>query len=332
MIEVDNIKKSFVIPVKKDGRFLKNLMRREYIRKEAVKGISFSIDKGELIGYIGLNGAGKSTTIKMLCGILKPDSGSIKVNGLDPFENRRENNMNMGVLFGQRGQLWTDLPVQDSFLLLKKIYNVSNEDYKKRIEFLDNELNIGEIMKIPVRKLSLGQRMRCEFAGSLIHWPSIIYLDEPTIGLDILTKKKALSLIKKLNEKCGKTIIFTTHNMQDIEDLCDRVVLIDNGKIIYDGKTQKLKASYTNQKILSITFDYIGNNDKENLIKVLKKSGKILNTCNNSLQLLINDGKIHNMKNILNEINKVCEITDYDISSIKFENVIENIYTIEAKS
>ena len=171
--------------------------------------------------------------------------------------------MNMGVLFGQRGQLWTDLPVQDSFLLLKKIYNVSNEDYKKRIEFLDNELNIGEIMKIPVRKLSLGQRMRCEFAGSLIHWPSIIYLDEPTIGLDILTKKKALSLIKKLNEECGKTIIFTTHNMQDIEDLCDRVVLIDNGKIIYDGKTQKLKASYTNQKILSITFDYIGNNDKK---------------------------------------------------------------------
>ncbi|HSH36196.1 ABC transporter ATP-binding protein, partial [Schnuerera sp.] len=214
MIKVDNIKKTFVIPVKKNNSFLKNLICREYIQKEAVKGVSFFVNKGELIGYIGLNGAGKSTTIKMLCGILNPDAGSIKVNELDPFTNRKENNMKIGVVFGQRGQLWRDLPVQDSLTLLKKIYNVSNDDYKKRIKLLDKTLNIGEFMKIPVRKLSLGQRMRCEFAGSLIHWPDVIYLDEPTIGLDILTKRRVLSFVKELNKQYQKTIIFTTHNMQ----------------------------------------------------------------------------------------------------------------------
>ncbi len=331
MIEVDNITKTFVIPVKRDDGFFKSLVSREYIYKEAVKGISFFVNKGELVGYIGLNGAGKSTTIKMLCGILNPDTGSIRVNGINPFKNRRENNMNIGVVFGQRGQLWRDLPVQDSFILLKKIYNVADEDYKRRIQFLDNMLDIGELMKIPVRKLSLGQRMRCEFAGSLIHWPDVIYLDEPTIGLDILTKKRVLSFVKELNEQYQKTIIFTAHNMHDIEDLCDRVILIDKGLIMYDGKIQELKASYNKQKVLSITFRNVIELDKQNLLEIVERFGQIKDIHNNNLILHIEDGGIDNIRHVLDKMNEICVITDYSISSFKFEDIIENIYLQESK-
>lgn len=223
------------------------------------------------------------------------------------------------------------MPVQDSFILLKKIYNVADEDYKRRIQFLDNMLDIGELMKIPVRKLSLGQRMRCEFAGSLIHWPDVIYLDEPTIGLDILTKKRVLSFVKELNEQYQKTIIFTTHNMHDIEDLCDRVILIDKGLIMYDGKIQELKASYNKQKVLSITFRNVIELDKQNLLEIVERFGQIKDIHNNNLILHIEDGGIDNIRHVLDKMNEICVITDYSISSFKFEDIIENIYLQESK-
>lgn len=242
MIEVDRINKSFKILKKEPGVIggIKSLISPKYIVKEAVKNISFNINEGEIVGYIGPNGAGKSTTIKMLSGILYQDKGDIKINNLNPFENRKKHNKNIGVVFGQRGQLWRDLEVEDSFILLKNIYDVTNENYKKRMEFINQYLDIESLMYMPVRKLSLGQKMRCEFAASILHNPKILFLDEPTIGLDIITRKNLLKAIKALNEKFKTTIILTTHNISDIESLCSRVIVIDKGLKLFDGTVDDL--------------------------------------------------------------------------------------------
>lgn len=257
MIEVSNIQKTFKIIKKQPGIIgnVKALFRPEFIYKEAVKNISFRIDEGELVGYIGQNGAGKSTTIKILCGILYPDKGTVKVNGIEPFINRKVNNKNIGVVFGQRGQLWRDLQVEDSFMMLKNIYEVSDEDYEKRMGIFDEYLNIKELLHMPVRKLSLGQKMKCEFVAALIHWPKVLYLDEPTIGVDIITRKKLLKFIEMINNDYKITVILTTHNMQDIESLCKRVIIINEGEIIFDGDDSKLKKLYGGYKKLNIKFE-----------------------------------------------------------------------------
>ncbi|MCF0149468.1 MAG: ATP-binding cassette domain-containing protein, partial [Clostridium sp.] len=246
MIKVENLSKEFKINKKYPGfkGAIKSFFSREYIVKKAVDNISFEIADGEIVGYIGANGAGKSTTIKMMTGILTPSSGVISIDGIIPYENRQENAKDIGVVFGQRTQLWWDLPLSETFSLLKDIYVVNDKDFKERMEFLDEVLELNEFMLNPVRTLSLGQRMRADLAAALLHNPKIIYLDEPTIGLDVVVKEKVREAIKEINKKYGTTVILTTHDLKDIEELCNRIIIIDNGIKIYDGSLKDIKDNY----------------------------------------------------------------------------------------
>lgn len=243
MITMDHVCKTYKI-AKRNGGFgeaCKALFRREYEHIQALNNISFTINDGEMVGYIGPNGAGKSSTIKILSGILTPDSGTVLVDGKNPYKNRIEYVRDIGVVFGQRSQLWWDLPVIDSFDLLKDIYSVNNSQYKQNLEELTTLLNLEDLLRTPTRQLSLGQRMRCEVAASLLHNPRILFLDEPTIGLDAISKLAVRDFIHKLNKDHKTTIILTTHDMQDIEALTKRIILIGKGQILLDGTIADIK-------------------------------------------------------------------------------------------
>ena len=252
MIELKNVSKEFVSPKKYPGfkGAIKGLFSNEKVRKVAVDDISFTIGKGEIVGYIGSNGAGKSTTIKMMTGILNPTTGTCLVDGIDPSKNRKENAQNIGVVFGQRTQLWWDLPLSESFTILKEIYDVSDEAYEEQMAFLNRVLELDEFFDRPVRTLSLGQRMRADLGAALLHNPKVLYLDEPTIGLDLVVKDNIRKAIKEINEKYQTTVILTTHDIGDIEELCSRIIIIDEGKKIYDGTLENLKDTYgTRRKV-----------------------------------------------------------------------------------
>lgn len=243
MIKVCNLTKEFKTNKKYPGfgGAIKSFFSKEYTIKRAVDDMNFQINDGEVVGYIGSNGAGKSTTIKMMTGILTPTSGSVEVDGVIPYEERTRNAMNIGVVFGQRTQLWWDLPLSESFSLLRDIYGVAKEEYEERMKFFNEVLGIDDFMLSPVRTLSLGQRMRADLAASLIHNPKILYLDEPTIGLDVVVKEKVRNAIKEINNKFNTTVILTTHDLEDIEELCNRIIIIDKGVKIYDGKFKRNK-------------------------------------------------------------------------------------------
>lgn len=243
MIEVKNICKSYKV-AKRDAGFCaacKSLFHREYEKIQALDHISFSIDEGEMVGYIGPNGAGKSSTIKILSGILTPDSGECRVDGRIPWKNRMEHVRQIGVVFGQRSQLWWDVPVADSYSLLKDIYRIPDAVYKRNLDELVTLLHLEELLKTPTRQLSLGQRMRCELAASLLHNPQILFLDEPTIGLDAVSKLAVRKFILERNRTHKTTVILTTHDMQDIEALTNRIILIGKGKILLDGSVSLLQ-------------------------------------------------------------------------------------------
>lgn len=246
MIKVENLHKEFVVSKKKPGFLgaIQGLFKREKEIKKAVDGVSFHIAKGEMVGYIGANGAGKSTTIKMMTGILVPTSGQCSVGGIVPYQERMRNARQIGVVFGQRTQLWWDLPVRETFTILKEIYGVPAADFKDRLGYLEKVLSISEFEAQPVRTLSLGQRMRADLAAAMIHNPSVLFLDEPTIGLDIVVKEKMLDAIKDLNRQFNTTVILTTHDMEDIEELCKRIIIIDKGKKVYDGGLKEIKDRY----------------------------------------------------------------------------------------
>lgn len=243
MIELKNINKSFRVSKRDSGmnKAFKALFKREYETINALSDISFSIEEGEIVGYIGPNGAGKSTTIKIMSGILTPDSGYCIINGRTPWKERINHVRNIGVVFGQRSQLWWDVPVVDSFELLKDIYKISDSKFKSNVKILVEMLNIEDIIKIPARQLSLGQRMRCEIAASLLHDPKILFLDEPTIGLDAVSKIAVRNFIKEINYEKKTTVILTTHDMQDIEALASRIILIGKGRVLQDGSLEDLK-------------------------------------------------------------------------------------------
>ncbi|MER2254484.1 MAG: ATP-binding cassette domain-containing protein, partial [Priestia megaterium] len=249
-IEVNQLRKEFKAYSSRSGLkgAFRDLFTRNYRVMKAVNDISFTVKQGEMVGYIGENGAGKSTTIKMLTGILTPTSGDITVNGMNPHKEREKFAQTIGVVFGQRSQLWWDIAVQESFRLLKKVYKVSDEDYNAHMEHVIQTLDIGPLLDKPVRKLSLGQRMRCELAAAIIHNPPLLFLDEPTIGLDVLVKLKIRQFLKEINEKYNTTILLTTHDLADIEALCERVVMLDEGSIIYDGSLQKLRSNWGDLK------------------------------------------------------------------------------------
>lgn len=250
MITFQDIRKSYRVARRESGlgNAVKSFFKRDYTMIDAIKGISFSISDGEMVGYIGPNGAGKSTTIKILSGILMPDGGTCVVNGQVPWKDRKEYVKQIGVVFGQRSQLWWDIPVMDSFELLQAIYAIPASTYHSKLDELTELLHLEELLKTPTRQLSLGQRMRCELATSLLHDPKLLFLDEPTIGLDAVSKIAVRDFIKKMNENHKTTVILTTHDMQDIEAITNRVILIGRGQKLMDGTLDDLRREAESMK------------------------------------------------------------------------------------
>lgn len=257
MIELKHIRKSFRVAKRNAGfsEAVKALFRREYETVDALRDVSFTIRDGEMVGYIGPNGAGKSSTIKVMSGVLTPDGGECVINGRVPWKDRVAHVREIGVVFGQRSQLWWDVPVIDSFELIRDIYKVDGASYRRTLSRLTELLDLGEIVKTPARQLSLGQRMRCEIAASLLHNPKILFLDEPTIGLDAVSKLAVRDFIRALNRENGTTVILTTHDMQDVEALTERILLIGRGQILLDGSLDELKARSSSRRTLTVTYE-----------------------------------------------------------------------------
>lgn len=332
MINVYNLTKEFKTNKKYPGfkGAIKSLFSTEYTVNKAVDNMNFQIGEGEVVGYIGSNGAGKSTTIKMMTGILTPTSGKVEVNGIIPYENRTENAMNIGVVFGQRTQLWWDLPLSETFSLLRDIYNVSQEDFQERMKFFNDVLEIDEFMLRPVRTLSLGQRMRADLAASLIHNPKILYLDEPTIGLDVVVKEKVRNAIKEINKKYNTTVILTTHDLEDIEELCDRIIIIDKGVKIYDGGLKEIKEKYGYMTTVSVLI-------KKSEIDKNIDINSYFNLDNNDLNLNVEDGKILVTFNknkvssteIIEFFMKNYTLQDFSLKETSIDDIIKKIYRKE---
>ena len=318
-IEVRQISKTFKLAKKKSGlkEAFKSFFKREYKYIEAVSDISFSIEKGEIIGYIGPNGAGKSTTIKILSGILNPDKGECIIDGMTPWKDRKKFVKKIGVVFGQRSQLWWDIPTEDTFLLLKDIYDITDEDYQRNKKDLIERLNLEDIINIPVRQLSLGQRMRCEIAASLLHNPEILFLDEPTIGLDAVSKQLVRDFIKRLNKEKQTTIILTSHDTSDITALAKRIILIGKGKVLYDGNLRVLKSKYDTEKNISIK-------TKEKLV-IKSKGIKTKKKTKEGYELVIDTNEI-SISELLNKISKKITIEDIDIENNNIDNLIVKLY------
>lgn len=256
MIHVEGLTKTYQVPVRTQGvaAAFKALFKRETVAVEAVRDVSFHIRPGEIVGYIGPNGAGKSTTIKIMSGILVPDAGTCQILGRTPWKDRVAHVRDIGVVFGQRSQLWWDVPVQDSFDMLRDIYRIPQDQYRKTADRLTDILELGGFLKTPVRSLSLGQRMRCEMAASLLHSPKLLFLDEPTIGLDAVSKLAVRQFIRERNREAGTTVVLTTHDMNDIEALTSRILLIGKGQILYDGGLDALRGKY--DTIRTVTVDH----------------------------------------------------------------------------
>lgn len=319
-INVSHITKTFKVAKKKSGikATLKSFIKREYKYIDAIKDISFSIEEGSIIGFIGQNGAGKSTTIKILSGILTPDSGTVTVNGLIPCQDRKEYVKELGVVFGARSQLWWDIPAEDTFYLLKDIYKIEDSKFNERKEYLVKLLNIEDIIHVPVRQLSLGQRMRCEIAASLLHEPKILFLDEPTIGLDALSKQIVRDFINKINKEQKVTVILTTHDMSDIEALAKRIIIVCKGEFVYDGPLKNLKQKYDHHKYVTVT-----TNTK---ITKLRKKGIINQERNQEGYRFKIDSHILNVSDFLNYLSKKVNINDLEIDNESLDNIIINLY------
>lgn len=326
IIEVKDLKKEYKITLKKEGlagAFL-SLINPKYEIKDAVKGIGFNIEKGEMVGYIGANGAGKSTTIKMLTGILTPTSGKILINGLVPTKDRIKNNMKIGAVFGQRTQLWWDIPVIESYKLIQKIYEIPNEIYKENLEYFSKNLDLKELLNIPVRQLSLGQKMRCEIAAAFLHNPEIVYLDEPTIGLDFMVKEKIRKFIKQLNKERNTTVILTTHDLQDIEEICGRIIIIDNGSIIFDGALDKIKDEFSKYTVANILFKEI-TPELRNFLNNENIDFEILSIDENSLNIKFNRNNI-TIAGIFSNLSNYGTILDLNIQDVSIETIVKTLY------
>lgn len=346
MIEVKNVSKEFVSPKKYPGLkgAIKGLFSNEKVSKIAVDDISFSIKKGEIVGYIGSNGAGKSTTIKMMTGILTPTKGECLVDGLNPSENRKQNAQNIGVVFGQRTQLWWDLPLSESFTILKEIYDVSDEMYQSQMEFLNEVLGLQEFFDKPVRTLSLGQRMRADLGAALLHNPKVLYLDEPTIGLDLVVKDNIRKAIKEINEKYQTTVILTTHDIGDIEELCSRIIIIDEGKKIYDGTLEHLKDTYgSKRKVVMEVKDLeaVKNLNLGDALGLAEGQGRMNENCRASdvevaytaeldadkkTYIVTFDKHKLQAPQILSAVMEVTEVTDIKLQETELAEIVKEIY------
>lgn len=332
MIEVKHISKDFVMPKKYPGLkgAVKGLFSNEKIVKTAVDDISFEIPKGEIVGYIGSNGAGKSTTIKMMTGILTPTRGECLVAGIDPNKRRKENAQNIGVVFGQRTQLWWDLPLGESFTVLKEIYNVPDDAYAERLEFLNRVLEMQEFFDRPVRTLSLGQRMRADLGAALLHNPKVLYLDEPTIGLDLIVKDNIRDAIREINERYQTTVVLTTHDIGDIEELCSRIIVIDEGKKIYDGSLTALKETYGTKRRVSMEIrqpEKVGELHLSELLNVRKEDCSVsYEKENNTLSVTFDKHKIQ-VPQLLTAVMSVTEVKDVQIQETELAQIVKEIYS-----
>jgi ABC-2 type transport system ATP-binding protein len=328
MIEVRHLSKSFVKYEKEKGLWgmIKGFVNAKKVITKAVDDVSFSIAKGEVIGYIGANGAGKSTTIKMLTGILTPTSGEVTVDGVIPYKDRIINARNIGVVFGQRTQLWWDLPLIESFTILKDIYQVSDADYTTRMALFEEVLHINEFIKSPVRTLSLGQRMRADIAASLLHNPKILYLDEPTIGLDVNAKKNMREAIKTMNASFQTTVILTTHDLDDIEELCQRILIIDAGKLIYDGALSDIKTKYGSDCKVSFVLKEPWK-DFVDLAKMMEVDPSMISVNLNEDKLEIGfDKRQLSVATVTATIMKHFEVSDLSIQETDIEAIVARIY------
>jgi ABC-2 type transport system ATP-binding protein len=320
MIQVEGLSKSFKVSQRSAGigSAVKSLFKPKYTTIQALENISFKIDEGEIVGYIGPNGAGKSTTIKVISGILVPDSGKCDILGNTPWKDRINHVKNIGVVFGQRSQLWWDVPVIDSFNLLKDIYKIPQNLFKENLELLTSTLDLSTLLNTPVRQLSLGQRMRCEIGASLLHDPKILFLDEPTIGLDAVSKVAVRNFIKTINKEKKVTVILTTHDMSDIEALAERIILIGKGKILLDGTLTELKNRFATQKTLTVDFS-----ENEEIINI--EGTTILGRSRERLSLSVDLEKIK-VSEVIGLLSNKLDIIDVSVDSRPIEEIIVDLY------
>lgn len=324
IITVNNLFKTYKI-YKKDPGFmgsLKALVKRHYEELHAVNDISFSIEQGELVGFIGPNGAGKTTTLKCLSGLLYPSSGKVSVLGFTPFERKSAFLKQISLVMGQKNQLWWDLPAIDTFLLNKEIYEIPQDQFKKTLDDLVSLLDVKDVINNQVRKLSLGQRMKCELIASLLHSPKILFLDEPTIGLDVVMQKKLRDFVKEYNSKYGSTIILTSHYMEDVRQLCKRVIVIDHGTLLFDGKLQDLIKEYTRNKLITIIFE------KDIEQKDINKFGEVKEF---ELPRAVISVKREESNAITSKLLADFPIADLNIEEVGIENIVRDIFLKKRK-
>lgn len=322
IIELDHLNKTFDYYTKTPGikGSLKNLFHRETLKKEAVKDVSFAVEEGEILGLLGPNGAGKTTTLKMLSGILFPTSGHAVVNGYIPWERKNEFKRTFSIVMGQKNQLWWDLPASDSFYLNKCIYEIPDADYRRCIDELSGLLDVRDLMDVQVRRLSLGERMKMEIMAALIHRPRIIFLDEPTIGLDIVSQRKIREFLKYYNEQTKTTIILTSHYMRDVEELCRRCVIINQGSVVYNGGLADINQIFGNKKLLSIKMSRPAAREE------LERYGKLREYAPNAATLEIEHDKIADYSHKLIE---QFAVVDFTVTDIPLEEGIEIFYRKE---
>lgn len=322
LIEVNNLKKYYRVYKKEPGikGSLKSLFHRKYEDVKAVDDVSFSINEGELVGFIGPNGAGKTTTLKTLSGLLYPTSGKVSVLGYIPFDRKSEFQKQFSLVMGQKNQLWWDLPALDSFILNKEIYEIPNEQFQKTLDQLVTMLDLNDVLKIQVRKLSLGQRMKCELVAALLHLPKVLFLDEPTIGLDVVMQKKIRDFIKDYNKKFKATVILTSHYMDDVKELCERVIVIDKGRIFFDGKLSEIIKKYADHKTLEVVFSESVEKKDFSVIP----DAKIIEY---NLPRVVFSAKRNKVNEVAAKLLTKFPVADLNITESSIEDIIREVFT-----
>jgi len=326
IIEVQDLIKEFRTFRRREGVLgaLQNLFVREYLTVHAVDHVSFSIGRGKMVGYIGANGAGKSTTIKILTGILVPTGGRVVSNGFIPYRERRHYTKHIGVVFGQRTQLWWDIAVIESFKLLKEIYEIPAADYQRRLDVFSEMLNLKDYLHTPVRKLSLGERMRCDLAASLLHNPPLLFLDEPTIGLDVVAKERIREFLKEINRTEGTTVLLTTHDLSDIEELSKRIIIIDKGRILFDGDLEQMKkrlAKYNQVKF------FLKDRSQVASLAQIETDGIHCERVDELTYLIRFDRERHSSADVIRQIVNTLKVRDLLVEEEPIEEIVKRIYT-----
>ncbi|MFJ3842204.1 ATP-binding cassette domain-containing protein [Streptomyces sp. NPDC090054] len=327
LIRAEGLTKYYRRPRRHEGAFggLRTLVTRQYDEVRAVDGVDFTVSAGELVGYLGPNGAGKSTTIKMMTGVLVPTGGLIEVHGTAPWRNREKNAMHIGVVFGQRSQLWWDLPLVDSFTLLGKMYRMSEAGYRRRFDGFVDLLDLGPFLDRPVRQLSLGQRMRGDLAAAMLHEPSILYLDEPTLGLDAVARDRMRDFIAEMNRESGTTIVLTTHDLVDVEALCERVVFIDQGRVLYDGSVAALKAAYAPHRTLVVQLASGLTAGRAAELLGPDVPGEVTAEEGPTLRIRFEAHRI-SAQEVISAVTSRCPVTDLSIVEPELEDVMRTLY------